>query len=122
MDMLNQYEVPAMLADELPDIKDSLKTPMIIGDILKTIQVFTDYTERMLQKHNIAVVAKCMSVADNIYTRGNAVVKNAIENIFVFSFSAMRSFCGKEEWKVVQAKTPVTLYSTYIRQVNQSCS
>ena len=115
--MLNQYEVPAMLADELPEIKDSLKAPMIIGDILKTIQVFTDYTERMLRGHNIAIVSKCMSVADHIYTRGNTAVKNAIENIFIFSFSAMRSVCGREEWKLVQAKTPVTIYSVYVQQV-----
>jgi hypothetical protein len=111
-----------MLADELPEIKESLKTHIIIGDILNTIQVLTDYTERMLQLHNIPVVAQCMKVADKIYTRGNIAVKNAIENIFVFSFSSMRTICTREEWKLVQAKTPVTLYSTYVRQVNQSGS
>lgn len=122
IDMLNQYEVPALLADELPEIKESLRTHIIIGDVLNTIQILTDYTEKMLQLHNIPVVAKCMCVADKIYVRGNTVVKNAIENIFVFSFSTMRAICGREEWKLVQAKTPVTLYSTYIRQVNQSGS
>jgi hypothetical protein len=59
-------------------------------DMYKSMQILTDYTKRMALEHNFKEVKKCMPLVERIYHKGNALVKNAVENIFVFAFSLMR--------------------------------
>jgi hypothetical protein len=118
--MLNQYEVPALIADEFPEIREPLAKLSNTNNIGKVIQLFARFTEENVQFHNLRVVEKCMRLADRIYVKGNETVKNAIENIFIFSFSTMRHLCDRIEWRIIQSRIPVTLYSTYIRQVNHT--
>jgi hypothetical protein len=51
-----------------------------------------------------------------LYERGNSTVKNAIQNVFVYSFTRM--FQGNpSERKILQGMVPITLYSLYIMQI-----
>lgn len=117
---MNTYEVPAIIEDALPAMKDVLKDKSIVGNVHATMQVLVKYTKKMMSLHDLPAVVKCMSVADRIYDKGNALVKNAVENVFVYSFSGMRSCCNTIEWKMIQAKMPMTLYSIYVRQIYRS--
>ncbi len=118
--MLNQYEIPALIADEFPEIREPLARLSNNGNITKVVEVFARYTEENVHGHNLHIVEKCMKLADRIYVKGNEIVKNAIENVFIFSFSTMRHLCNRVEWRIIRARIPVTLYSTYIKQVNHS--
>jgi hypothetical protein len=117
---MTTYEVPAIIEDELPAIKDQLQDKSIIGNVNKAMLVLVSYTKKMMRLHDLPAVAKCMSLADKIYNKGNDVVKNAVENVFIYAFSGMRSSCNKVEWKVIQAKMPITLYSIYVKQIYRS--
>jgi hypothetical protein len=117
---MNQFELPAMLEDELPMIASELKQNTVLGSVGNTVKIFTNYTKRMLALHDLPAVVRCMGIADKIYDRGNQAVKSAIENVFVYSFSGLRCACDKLEWRLIQAKMPVTLYSIYVRQIYKS--
>jgi hypothetical protein len=117
---MNTYEVPAIMEDELPEIKEELKESCILGNVNKAMQILVKHTRKMINLHDMPAVAQCMRLADKIYDRGNAIVKNAVENVFVYSFSGLRSCCGQGEWKTVQAKIPMTLYSLYVKQIYRS--
>lgn len=114
---MNQYEVPAVMADELPEIKTELRHLSVLGNVNTAMQILADFTTNMIQQHNYNTVQKCMHVADRIYRRGNNLIRNAVENVFVYSFSTLRTVCNKAEWKLLQARMPVTLYSLYVNQV-----
>ena len=86
-------------------------------DIYKSIQTLTDYTKRMALEHNFKMVEKCLALVERIYDKGNALVKSAVENIFIFSFSSMRMLCNIVEWRMVQSYMPAGLYALYIQQV-----
>jgi hypothetical protein len=84
------------------------------------MQVLTDYTKRMALEHNFKEVRNCMSLVEKIYHKGDAPVKNAVENIFIFSFSSMRMLCNLVEWRMVQSFMPSDLYALYLDQIMRS--
>lgn len=116
---MNQYEIPAMIEDELPAIVRELETTREFGNAIHIMGILVRFVKRMLAAHNLSVVIKCMRMVDRIYEKGDPVVKNAIENIFILSFSGLQKTCNVAEWKLLSAKIPITLYSAYIRQLYQ---
>ncbi|WP_153798502.1 DUF7674 family protein [Foetidibacter luteolus] len=117
---MNQYEVPALMADELPEIKTDLKHLPVLGNVNSAMRILADFTSRMIKQGNYVMVRKCMRLADRMYSRGNNLVRTAVENVFVFSFSSLKLSCNRSEWRFLQARMPVTLYSLYINQVNRT--
>jgi len=117
---MNQYEVPACIEDELPEIKDELNIIAPAGNVFKTLQCLSGYTRRMITLHNYSAVRKCFALAEKIYNHGNTMVKNAIENVFVYSFSSMFNRCEEKEIPVIHAMMPLSLYSIYVRQILKS--
>ena len=117
---MNIYEVPAVIEDELPAVKEELRKDCPAGNIHAVLKVLVKYTRRMISLHDLPAVNRCMSLADKLYNRGNNLVKNAIENVFVYAFSGMRSACDGSEWRLIQAKMPVSLHSLYVKQIYRS--
>ncbi len=117
---MNHYEVPAIMEDELPAIKEELKDNCILGNVNAAMQVLVKHTKKMMRLHDLPAVAHCMRLADKLYNKGNTIVKNAVENVFVYSFSGLRGCCDQWEWKSVQSKMPMTLYSLYVKQIYRS--
>lgn len=89
-------------------------------DVYHSMQTLTDYSKRMALEHNFKMVEQCLALVEKIYKKGNALVKNAVENVFVFSFSSMMMLCNIMEWRLVQSYMPATLYRLYIDQVTRS--
>jgi hypothetical protein len=118
--MFTPLEVPALIAGKLPQIKNDLLRDGGQNSVYKSIQVLTDYTQRMAFEHNFKMVQQCMALVEKLYEKGNALVKNAIENVFVFSFSTIMSRCNAVEWRIVQSYMPSDLYRLYVRQVMKS--
>lgn len=117
---MNSYEVPAIIEDALPDIKDEWGDKNVLGNINATMLVLVKYTRKMMHLHNLPAVVRCMRLADKIYNKGNDLVKNAVENVFVYAFSGIKACCDAPEWRRVQAGMPITLYSIYVRQIYRS--
>ena len=117
MVMMHEFEVPAYISGTLPQLKREFTPGCHVYD---AVQVLTDYTKRMALQHNFKEVKVCMSLIEKLYGKGDTLVKNAVENIFVFSFSSMRLLCNIVEWRMVQSIMPSTLYTLYMQQVLRS--
>ena len=85
----------------------------------QAIQALTDYTRRMAFEHNFKKVKNCLTLVQKIYREGNTLVKNAVENIFIFSFSSLLANCNRVEWRIVQSYMSSDLYALYTRQVSR---
>ncbi len=118
--MINQFEVPAYLAIELPEITEELKNVSTSLNIIKTMQCLAKYTRRKVIQHDLKIVKKCFMIAENFYSGGNRAVKDAIENIYIYSFSSLLSLCSREEKRKIQALMPLSLHSAYIQQILKS--
>ncbi len=118
--MLSQYEVTPFIAAKMPQIKSSLIHAGLSLTAYQAIQVLTDYTKQKALEHDFHAVQKCMSLVEKLYDKGNTLVRNAVENIFIYSFSTMMSRCNVVEWRIVQSYMPSELYSLYVQQVLKS--
>lgn len=113
--MLNQYQIPAYITGKLPQLRNDLKGASLT--VYQSVQVLTDYTKRMALEHDFKMVEKCMGLVEALYKKGNTLVRNAVENVFIFSFSSIMSRCNIVEWRIVQSYIPADLYALYIQQV-----
>ena len=118
--MMDQFEVPAFIAGKLPQIGRDLRSAGREVSIFQSMQVLTDYTKRMALEHDFRMVEKCMDLVEKIYAKGNTLVKNAVENVFIFSFSSIMAQCNIVEWRIVQSYMPSCLYNLYMQQVLHS--
>lgn len=118
--MLNQSEIPAFIAGQLPQIGGDLTGRRTSLTVYQSIQVLTDYTKRMALSHDFKMVAKCMAIVTKLYRKGDSLVRNAIENVFIYSFSSMMSTCNTVEWRITQSYMPAELYAVFIEQVLKS--
>ena len=114
--MINQFEVPMYLKEALPEIEKDLKLTDDPANIYQAIHIFLDYTFKKVKEHNMAVVKKCFFLAEKLYSKGNKVVKCAVENVFVFSLSHLPVENQKDK-KAVMGLIPGSLYSVYMQQV-----
>jgi hypothetical protein len=118
--MLNQIDVPAFIARQLPQVRQDIYCTNAPATAYRSIQVLTDFTKRMALEHEFKLVGKCMDLMEKIYDKGNAIVRNAVENVFIFSFSTLMCNCNVIEWRLIQSCMPAGLYSLYVRQVLRS--
>ncbi|HEY4109403.1 DUF7674 family protein [Puia sp.] len=120
--MFTQQEIPALIARQLPQVQSDLCRAASGAPVtaFQSIQVLTDYTKRMALEHDFKMVGKCMTIMGKLYEKGNAVVRNAVENIFIYSFSTLMCNCNIVEWRMVQSYMPSQLYSVFVEQVLRS--
>ncbi|HSZ85855.1 MAG TPA: hypothetical protein VK787_07475 [Puia sp.] len=116
---MNTYEAAAFIEQKLPEAQIFEKSGRLTFDIYKTISCLTEFMRKKFLDKDMATVQKSLNVAETIYTKGDNVVKSAIENIFVFSFSGIMP---GEKWKRNQFKSiiPITLFTLYIHQITHS--
>ncbi len=74
------------------------------------------YTRDQLSIENYFAAEKCFLIAQQIYESGNKTVRNAIENVFVFSFSHTL-FHGEGGKNKVWQLIPIGLKDIYTHQV-----
>ena len=121
---MNQYEVPSYLQDALPEMKEALVKVGVLSDLFdpnKSVQCLTDFTLKIAHQHNIKMLKRCFTAAERLYTRGNEMIKNAINNVFIYSFSMLFSECANRQEKIkVQSVMPPYLFSAYVQQILKS--
>ena len=115
--MITQYEVPGYLVELTSKFSTGDESGVTRTNIYKEIHQFTEYTRQAVEKNNYALAGKCFGLADKLYTDGDTVVKNAIENIFVFSFSSFIPQ-DKVENLILKSFIPGKLYSLFLNQMN----
>jgi hypothetical protein len=118
--MINQYEVPAYLMDELPEIKEQLESVSPTLNIIKSIQCLVKLTRKKVIQHDLRVVKRCFLIAENFYCNGNRIVKDTIENVFIYSFLSVLNLCSNEEKRRIQGLMPLSLYTAYVQQILKS--
>jgi len=117
---MNQYEVADEIAAEIPEVKPEISKIINLRNPFALVRIITRHTRKMVEQHNDAMIEKCMKLIDKIYTKGDIMIKNAIENIFIFSLDSIVFSCKANERKQVLSKVPIGLYTAYIKQIYKS--
>lgn len=81
------------------------------------MQRFADITIVFLLEGNQKRAARCLRIADKLFTSGNIIIKNAVANVFVYSLSRVldrRDEVSKMAFEIL----PLSLRREYDFQVN----
>ena len=114
--MISQYEVPAILKEEIPEL--ALK-PCPSRFSIRTftfINYFSGYTMHAIEQHDLIMAKKCFTLAEALWQQGDRVVRMLIENIFIYSLSAVMPH-SRTERGMLRSLIPASLYNLYLKQV-----
>jgi hypothetical protein len=87
--MIRESEVINILGEKIPEINAELEKLPHTGNVYKSVQCFADFTKELIHTGNLKGVKHCLNVAETMLEDGSLAVKNAIENVFLFSLSAV---------------------------------
>jgi chaperonin cofactor prefoldin len=87
--MITENEVTDILGEELPEINNELEKLPDSTNIYKTMECFVGFTKQNIYKGNFKEVKHCFSIAEKMLENGNNAVKNAIENVYVYSLGTV---------------------------------
>lgn len=109
-------EIIKLIPESQEEFKDSYKTktPFMV------ISVFTKQIKKLIKDHDQKILMKSITKMNLLYSKGDQALKNAIENIFVYSLDSL-TFCCEPSYKnLIFEKMSPTLQNNYLRQVYKS--
>jgi hypothetical protein len=116
--MISQQDLPAYIEEAIPELSGMCKKEKCKNayDIARQM---LRYTSTQIMNHNIKAAKECLALSEKLYQKGNKAIKNAIENVFVYSFSHA-FFHDENKKEEVIPLMPSSLYELYKRQVLNS--
>jgi hypothetical protein len=117
--MINETEVLDLLGNKIPELNPELERLSQAGNIYKTMQCFSDFTRSLIGNGNMQAVKNCINLAEELLQDGNNAVKNAVENVFLYSLAPMIDL-GDVAGKALQKMLKGALRREYLRQVCSS--
>ncbi|MBS1636981.1 MAG: hypothetical protein JST26_13775 [Bacteroidetes bacterium] len=113
---LREHEVTDLLSNELPVINESLEKADNPHNIYTVMQSFADFTKQFIKQGNLKETMHCFTLADTMLKHGNATVRNAIENGYLYSISGVIEMAGQSQ-QLIKNMLSDTLRKEYNRQV-----
>jgi len=113
--MLSPEELPEYINRSYPELsavcgKDNC------NNIYDVVRQLLKYTSKQIRQHNTVAARKCLSLADNLHKKGNTAIRNAIENVFIYSFTHA-FFTDEKQRQEILGIVPDSLYALYKKQV-----
>jgi hypothetical protein len=116
--MISQYELHSFLHQKLPELSENWGSEQMKSPY-KTMQALLNATTAKVREHQFREVKKCLETVDFLYEKGNGIIKNAVENIYVYSLSHVLYAAQEDRGKVLSI-IPITLYTLYVNQLKRS--
>jgi hypothetical protein len=99
---------------QLPELKNYPgKTNTSAFDAIQTLRHIID---ARIKKQDFTGVKRCFALAEALYLEGNAAVKNAVENVLIFSFTRMLSTYAEYRQQLLSIM-PATVNDLYRAQL-----
>ena len=116
--MIDQQELPKYIAQAIPELAGICKKEKCRNPYDFARQMLR-YTSAQIMDQNIKAAKECLALGERLYQKGNKTIKNAIENVFVYSFS-LAFFHDENKREEVIPIVPAFLYDLYKKQVLSS--
>ncbi len=117
---MNQLEVGDEITSNIPELKKEISRALSFKNSYGLIRVIAKYTQKMVEQRRSERVDTCLKLVGRCYSQGDTTVKNAIENVFVFSLDNILFSYNYMERKKVLRSIPTGLYTAYLKQVYAS--
>jgi len=113
---MNYLQAAQEITEVIPDIQNELKENRTQNSY-SIIQTFTDRIKSMIRQNDRNILFKSLKKMDEIYKNGDIMLKNAVENTFIYSLDNYTAFCSEEYRKVIFSHISQDLQTIYSRQI-----
>ncbi|WP_415328544.1 hypothetical protein [Chryseobacterium sp. MMS23-Vi53] len=113
---MNYLEAAQEITDIIPDIQNDLKENKTLNSY-SIIQTFTCRIKNLIRQNDRNILFKSLKKMDEIYRNGDNLLKNAIENTFIYSLDNSTAFCSEEYRKMIFSHISKDLHKIYSRQI-----
>lgn len=113
--MINQFEVPALIEDSIPQLGKALHQFPAIFHIYETLQCLNGFLIQQLRNKNYNLLGKCLQLTGKLYERGNPLVRKAVLDIILPDLSRERLPDNISQIKLYSL-IPANLYNQYMQQ------
>jgi hypothetical protein len=117
--MITEIQVKEILKREFPEKDCELEKFHTPDNIYKTIECFVDFTRQLINKEKLSSVRHCFRLAERMLNDGNSSVKNAIENVYVYSLGTVLDLSLSTTEKLKKIFNG-SLKKEYYRQISAS--
>ncbi len=114
--MISRYEVSHVINDALKQKMYGLHPYSkcfnldLSLDMYTAMHDLTTLAKNAAGTHDMILLKQCLSVAERLYSNGEHLVRDVVENIFIYELSH----------KVFKAMLPKAFYEVYLKQVINS--
>jgi len=110
---ISKLNVKDILKANVPDLKIEKASEY---NLIKIIDGFAGYTIDLIKTGNLSAIKDCFNTAEQLLADGSNEVKNAIENVYVFSISLFFDMAHAVS-KQVKELLPEHLSEEYHKQI-----
>ena len=113
--MIDQQQLPGYIEQTMPELS-GMCNKANCASTYDIVRQMLQYTTKQIVQQNTSAAKQCLQLAAKLYTKGNKAVKNAIENVFVYSFTHA-FFQDEARKKALMEIVPDSLYQLYRKQI-----
>ena len=113
---IKENQVLDLLGNELPELNSELEKLPDPQNIYVSVKCFAEFTMSLIKSGKLLEVKGCFNLAERLLMEGNKSVKNAIENVYVYSVSSLIDFSSplSNKIKAIMNKGLITEYKRQI--------
>ncbi|WP_419870176.1 DUF7674 family protein [Chryseobacterium sp. CT-SW4] len=116
--LMNQNQSLKKMLLSLPEIQNSAdhteKSPY------EMIEAFTNHMRWLIDQNDNKQIEENLKIIGQVYEEANSSLKNAIDNIFIYSLDHSANFHGDKNREDLLGLLPANLRSVYLHQVYKS--
>lgn len=117
---MNHTEAIQEIIKVAPEAETDFKETYKTKNSFMVINVFTKQIQKLIRKKEEKLLVKSLKKMNELYQKGDAALKNAIESVFVYSLDSLTFGCDNAYKNLIFKKIPTKLHQAYLYQVYKS--
>lgn len=117
---MNHTEAIQEIIQVVPDSKAEFEEVYKTKNSFMVINVFTRQIRNLIRKGETTILIRSFDKMNDLYQKGDQALKNAVENVFVYSLDSLTFSCDNNYKNLIFSKMPTSLHQVYLRQIYKS--
>lgn len=117
---MNHTDAIAEIIEAIPQFQEEFQEKYRTNNSFMVISTFTKQIKILVKENNQKLLRNSIEKMNQLYEKGDTALKNAIENIFVFSLDSLTFSCDTNCRKLVFESISTSLSKKYFSQVYKS--
>lgn len=113
---MNYLEAAQEITELVPDIQNEWNDSPHQNS-LTVVRAFTECIKTMIRQNDRKLLFSCLQEMDKMYIHGDTMLKNAIDNTFIYSLDNCTAYCSAEYRKVIFSHISAELQQSYSKQI-----